>query len=307
MINKEVLSRMTRGSSKDFIGEVFFDGLQLMLGEDIQDRLVIFCHGMNQRVKSKDVLSVDINAITAGREIKEFVQLNLARNGLYHQLPELLFHPLVVSSPGMSNKEVVDAIKANEEQERELVKFFAPFDTLFFKESYSILNRHLNLFSNPDSRKNLLKVIDCFVDKSINITDPEKYKLFRFLVNSEQYKENLPKLSYLIHEVLDIEVRLKYEISSMSVTEFACIGGCRLGFTAGLNGLMTTEIDNVSAVIMLTEKHANTESAERLTQVVTRILEYFILSSRKIEVTYNVEANFEFELGTKRLGYDTNL
>ena len=60
----------------------------------------------------------------------------------------------------MSNKEIVEAIRANEKQDKELIQFFAPFDTEFFKEKVRINNRHLNFFSDPDSKKNFIKMIN---------------------------------------------------------------------------------------------------------------------------------------------------
>ena len=43
-----------------------------------------------------------------------------------------------------------------------VIQFFAPFDTEFFKEKVRINNRHLNFFSDPDSKKNLSLIHICF-------------------------------------------------------------------------------------------------------------------------------------------------
>lgn len=87
---------------------------------------MVNCHGMNSRVKSRDVLSVSVQHIAATNADKEYILLNLARNSIYHQLPELLFHPLVLSTPGMSNKEIVEAIRANENRIKSLYNSLHP-------------------------------------------------------------------------------------------------------------------------------------------------------------------------------------
>lgn len=91
----------------------FFEELQFILKEDLLDSLMIICHGMNPRVQSKDILSTSLRYFSTSNSYKEIVAMHLARNSMYHQLPELLFHPLVISTPGMSNKEIVEAIRIN--------------------------------------------------------------------------------------------------------------------------------------------------------------------------------------------------
>lgn len=148
LAQKKPLESIQRSQAINFVAEIFYDELQFILDRRLLDHTMVNCHGMNSRVKSRDVLSVSVQHIAATNADKEYILLNLARNSIYHQLPELLFHPLVLSTPGMSNKEIVEAIRANEKQDKELIQFFAPFDTEFFKEKVRINNRHLN-FYNP--------------------------------------------------------------------------------------------------------------------------------------------------------------
>lgn len=134
LAQKKPLESIQRSQAINFVAEIFYDELQFILDRRLLDHTMVNCHGMNSRVKSRDVLSVSVQHIAATNADKEYILLNLARNSIYHQLPELLFHPLVLSTPGMSNKEIVEAIRANEKQDKELIQFFAPFDTEFFDE-----------------------------------------------------------------------------------------------------------------------------------------------------------------------------
>ena len=301
------ISGLIGNCATDFIGEVFFDELRAVLGDTAQDHFVVSCQGMNQRVRSNDVLSTDSLSVTVNSEIKEFLQLNLARNSIYHELPELLFHPIVLSSPGMSNKEIVEAIKANEKQDKELIQFFSPFDTFFFLENHKMLNRHLNLFSDPEALSNLRRVIDSILDCKTDFTIHERFKLFTVLLNTESYKENLPLLENLLYDVLGLHVRLSYEDAEISSFAYEGIGTGVLGYDIGINGIINSEIDDVKADIRLAGEEIDCASVERLKQKVRCILEYFVLSSRSIKISYSILSNFDFELGSKRLGYDTNL
>lgn len=304
---EQALLRIQRSSAIEYVAEVFYDELQYILGEELDDRTMVRCHGMNRRVKSKDVLSVTEHFVTQANTEKKYVNLNLARNSIYHQLPELLFHPLVVSTPGMSNKEVVAAIRANEKQDKELIKFFSPFDTGFFKERVKINDRHLNFFSNPKSRKNLIRVIDAIEIKDIPISQHQKYKLFLFLCKTEQYKENLPEIEKIIQVVLGLCVRLQFTSHTVRENVYDAVGAGILGHTLGLNGDMVSETDDVSATLILDTPTDDIEEVNRCLSNVRTVLDYFILSARNVNVDYIVRGETDLILGRNRLGYNTNI
>lgn len=304
---EQALLRIQRSSAIEYVAEVFYDELQYILGEELDDRTMVRCHGMNRRVKSKDVLSVTEHFVTQTNTEKKYVNLNLARNSIYHQLPELLFHPLVVSTPGMSNKEVVAAIRANEKQDKELIKFFSPFDTGFFKERVKINDRHLNFFSNPKSRKNLIRVIDAIEIKDIPISQHQKYKLFLFLCKSEQYKENLPEIEKIIQVVLGLCVRLHFTTHTVRENVYDAVGAGILGHTLGLNGDTVSETDDVSASLILDTPTDEIEEVNRCLSNVRTVLDYFILSARNVNVDYIVRGETDLILGRNRLGYNTNI
>ena len=289
------------------ITEHYKDELQFILDRRLLDHTMVNCHGMNSRVKSRDVLSVSVQHIAATNADKEYILLNLARNSIYHQLPELLFHPLVLSTPGMSNKEIVEAIRANEKQDKELIQFFAPFDTEFFKEKVRINNRHLNFFSDPDSKKNFIKMIEVMENVELSITSHQKYKLFLFLCNAERYKENLPAIEQLLLIVLGLKVKLRLEVHEIDETVYLSVGSGCVGQTLGLNGLMISETDDLTATIILDTPTDDYEEVKTHLSNVRRILEFFILSTRNIEVDYLVRGETDFILGENRLGYNMNL
>ena len=118
-----------KSPANNFLAEVFFEELQTVLGESLMDKIVVRNHGMNSRACSRDVLDVSIEYRPITSSIEELFTLHLARNSIYHQLPEFLFHPISISSPGMSNREIVVAIQNNRKIENETIHIFSPFDT----------------------------------------------------------------------------------------------------------------------------------------------------------------------------------
>ncbi len=307
LAQKKCLDSIQRSQAIDFVAEIFYDELQYILDRRLLDHTMVNCHGMNSRVKSRDVLSVAEQHVSTANTDKEYILLHLARNSIYHQLPELLFHPLVLSTPGMSNKEIVEAIRSNEKQDKELIQFFAPFDTEFFKEKVRINNRHLNFFSDPESKKNFSKMIEVLENVELSITSHQKYKLFLFLCNAERYKENLPAIEQLLLTVLGLNVKLRMETHEINEAVYLSVGNGCIGQTLGLNGPMASETDDLTATIIFDTPTDNYEEVKIHISNVRQILEFFILSVREINVDYMVYGETDFMLGENRLGYNTNL
>ncbi|TGY31447.1 hypothetical protein [Bacteroides caecimuris] len=307
LAQKKCLDSIQRSQAIDFVAEIFYDELQYILDRRLLDHTMVNCHGMNSRVKSRDVLSVAEQHVSTANTDKEYILLHLARNSIYHQLPELLFHPLVLSTPGMSNKEIVEAIRSNEKQDKELIQFFAPFDTEFFKEKVRINNRHLNFFSDPESKKNFSKMIEVLENVELSITSHQRYKLFLFLCNAERYKENLPAIEQLLLTVLGLNVKLRMETHEINEAVYLSVGNGCIGQTLGLNGPMESETDDLTATIIFDTPTDNYEEVKIHISNVRQILEFFILSVREINVDYMVYGETDFMLGENRLGYNTNL
>lgn len=307
LTQKRSLENIQRSDAINFVAEIFYDELQYILGRRLLDDTMVNCHGMNSRVRSRDVLSVSEKHITTSNTDKEYILLNLARNSIYHQLPELLFHPLVLSTPGMSNKEIVEAIRSNEKQDKELIQFFAPFDTEFFKEKVRINNRHLNFFSDPDSKKNFIKMVEVMENVEISITSHQKYKLFLFLCHAERYKENLPAIEQMLLTVLGLKVRLQLGVHEIDEPVYLSVGNGCVGQTLGLNGPVKSETEDLAATVVFDTPTDDYEEVKTHMSNVRRILEFFILSTRNIEVDYLIQGETDFMLGENRLGYNTNL
>ena len=296
-----------KSPANNFLAEVFFEELQTVLGESLMDKIVVRNHGMNSRACSRDVLDVSIEYRPITSSIEELFTLHLARNSIYHQLPEFLFHPISISSPGMSNREIVSAIQNNRKIENETIHFFSPFDTEIFKDKVRISERYLNLFAEPGKNVILQRIVSGILGKRLTLSAYERYKLFLFLCKNSLYKENLPELEKLLYIVMGLRITLKYTYHYITDSPYGVIGDCCLGKDAGLVGPFISEQDDIEAKIIFEDKITDTAFLEDKIEMVKSVLYFFVLSTRHIEVTYTVISNTEFVLGQNYLGYDTSL
>jgi len=224
--NEKYVENFVRSEAGRLLAEVFFRELQFISGDGtLSDRLVVCNHGMNSRVWSQDVL--DIQTEDFPNTSKERVVLHLARNGIYHQLPEFLFHPISLSTPSMTNSEVVAAMRANRKKEEETIKFFQPFDTEFFKDGVNMFKRSMSLFDDPCANRILQNVSALFSLQAGFLKLGEKYRLMLFLCKAGEYKENLPALEEVLHTVFHMRVALQYRPHHISEPPHALLGECQ--------------------------------------------------------------------------------
>lgn len=304
--NEKYAENFVRSEAGKLLAEVFFRELQFISGDGtLSDRLVVRNRGMNSRVRSQDVLGIQTEDLP--NTSKERVVLHLARNGIYHQLPEFLFHPISLSTPSMTNSEVVAAMRANRKKEEETIRFFQPFDTEFFKDGVNMFKRSLSLFDDPYGNRILQNVSALFSLQAGSLKMGEKYRLMLFLCNTWKYKENLPALEVVLHTVFCMRVALQYRPHHISEPPYESLGECRLGIDSGLSGTFPSELEDVEAKVYLEEDIGNERLLKEKMDAVRFALSFFIISSRHVNVIYTVETNTEFVLGTNLLGYDTNL
>lgn len=308
-VDSTIVDEITNNMASDFIAEVFIEELEFLLNKKILDNIIVKNHGMNTRAESKDVLQVSSNFISKiDNSFEENIVIHLSRNSIYHQLPEIFFFPLSLDVQSNSKKEVVGAIRSNREKEKGNIEFFSLFDTEIFKEKVRINNRSLNFFSDKRSKQNLLDIFKQIIGENLHMSNESFYKLFLNLCNAEYYKENLPKLEELIKVVLNLNVKINYVPCEISSNPFFCLGEATLGINFGLGGTFLSEIDDVEVVILLDDSIADYKSIEKNIILIKEVLRFFLISSRKIHVTYRTNsADSSFVLSQKYLGYDSYL
>lgn len=72
LAQKKPLESIQRSQAINFVAEIFYDELQFILDRRLLDHTMVNCHGMNSRVKSRDVLSVSVQHIATTNADKEY-------------------------------------------------------------------------------------------------------------------------------------------------------------------------------------------------------------------------------------------
>ncbi len=297
---------LKKTSLSDFVAEVFFEEMEFILGYDLIDFIAIQNKGMNSRSLSKDVVGISVDYLSTQQSFKENIVIHLSRNSIYHQLPEVLFHPLVISDPTMSNREIVEAIRENKKAEERNVFFFRPFDTFLFQEKVRLSRRRLTpLFENNIS-SNLYKLIIRLLDLNFSISVDGVYKLFLGICESENFKEDFQKIESLIFLVLGLDIKLNYKKKYLK-SPFESLGDGLLGVDMGVAGYSISEKDDIRATLFLSEPVSDYSILMKNIDSVRKILSFFVLVCRDIYVEYEIMNGGNFILSENHLGYDTYL
>ncbi len=299
------LYEVKKSTISSFVAEVFMEELKFILGDNNKD-FFIKKEGVNQRSFSQDVveLSNHVYTDTENDEIKELIFVHISRNSLYHQLPEVFFHPLSIGSSDKSNREIVAAVKENRKNEKDNINFFIPFDSEIFKHKQELTNRFLHLYTNKDARNNMFAIAKRIIQKPLSLDKDQLYLLLLHLCNAEQLKENLSKISEVIKSIMGYTVGLKYKRKIIGDSPFLELGHGVIGYDFGLHGKVVSEQDDVIATIDLEEQLDYTE-LKRCITLVKEILTFFIFSNREVQVQYRFLGNNFLSLGNCCLGYDT--
>lgn len=294
-------SRIKKQVNSNLRAEILFYELQQIL-KTKKNVLVKFV-GVSKRNQSKDVL--DITTMLYQDETgftNEAIVLHISKNSIYHNLPELLFHPLSISNATMSNKEIVNEVKKNKEAENEALGFFMPLDNELFKLSSELLNRSLHVFN--DNNTLFFKIIDELIAIDYELSNLQKQNLFLFLCDGEIYKENLSEIEKLLSLLLENPVKIKYKKHIINQSAYLGLGNVILGFDSGLCGAFESEIDDLEITLFF-DGTIDYNILTKKIDLTRKIMEYFIISARKIDIVFFNNYQLGIKLNENYLGINT--
>lgn len=281
--------------------EILFYELQQILKTN--NHVFVKFVGVSKRNQSKDI--VDISTILFQDETgftNEAVVLHLTKNSIYHNLPELLFHPLSISNATMSNKEIVNEVKKNKEIEESTLDFFMPLDNELFKLNTKLLNRSLHLFN--DNNALFFNILDELLAIDYQLSSRQKQNLFLFLCEGDKRKENLPELEHLLSLLLENPVKMKYKKHIINQSPYLGLGNAVLGFDSGLCGAFESEIDDLEVTLFFDGTIDYTILTKKI-DLTKKLLEYFIISARKIHILFFNNYQLGIKLNENYLGINT--
>ena len=286
--------------------EILYYELQNILKEK---KILTKFVGVSKRNNSKDLKDISTLLFQEKDEtgfINEAIVLHLSKNSIYHCLPELLFHPLSISNPTMSNKEIVEAVKKNKALEEETLTFFMPFDNELFNLSVNLSNRALHLFN--DNSQLFYAILDDILAIDYELDNHQKQNLFLYLCEVERLKENLSELEGVLKMLLNIPVKLNYKkhIISKKHTAFKDLSEGVLGYDFGLSGDVESELDDVEATLYFDGSIDYLELMKKM-DLTQKILQYFIIPGRKVNILFFNNYQLGITVNENYLGINTIL
>lgn len=281
--------------------EILFYELQQILKEN--HHVFVKFVGVSKRNQSKDI--VDISTILFQDETgftNEAVVLHLTKNSIYHNLPELLFHPLSISNANMSNKEIVNEVRKNKEIEESTLAFFMPLDNELFRLNAKLLNRSLHLFN--DNNGLFFSILDELLAIDYELSSSQKQNLFLFLCDGDKRKEDLPELEQLLSLLLENPVKMKYKKHTIHQSPYLGLGSAVLGYDSGLCGAFESEIDDLEVTLFF-DGTIDFNILTKKIDLTKKILDYFIIAARKIHILFFNKYQLGIKLNENYLGINT--
>lgn len=295
------INRLKTEINSDLRAEILYYELQHRLKKETT--VLTKFDGVSKRSNSKDLIDVSTLLYQDNTGYtNEALVLHLSKNSIYHNLPELLFHPLSISNATMSNKEIVAEVKKNKEAEKDTLEFFMPFDHELFMQNVDLANRSLHLFN--DNNILFFKIIDDLLAIDFKLSNFQKQNLFVFLCEGDIRKENLPELEKLLSLLLDNPVKLKYKKNIIKEIPYLQLGKAVLGFNLGLCGDLESEIDDVEVSLFFDGTIDYTILSQKM-ELTRKILEYFIIAARKIDILFFNNYQLGIKLNENYLGINT--
>jgi len=174
------------------------------------DDLLILPLGPRQRAFAKEIAGMSVTQTDVTD--KKILQVQVNRDGLYDMLPEGLFHRPPASSLMITEEEMVKDIIDRREEEKQVRRFFAPFEA-----EINHLRTRVELYENRLDKKNEYddliniflkewKEFSCFTNKQMLI-------LIHVLPVIHEQRNNLDFIGKVLTMLFKTPVLLSYKLA----------------------------------------------------------------------------------------------
>ena len=177
-----------------------------------------------------------------------------------------------------------------------------PLDNELFKLNTKLLNRSLHLFN--DNNALFFNILDELLAIDYQLSSRQKQNLFLFLCEGDKRKENLPELEHLLSLLLENPVKMKYKKHIINQSPYLGLGNAVLGFDSGLCGAFESEIDDLEVTLFFDGTIDYTILTKKI-DLTKKLLEYFIISARKIHILFFNNYQLGIKLNENYLGINT--
>lgn len=126
MKRRDLSQLLTDTLDTDFKAEVI--AAEMIENKVPAEEIIVISLGPSKRSFRRDVDAVSHE--TSDYNNKEYTHITTHKEGLYDMLPEGLFHSPTLPKSATSQKEIIDAIKIHQSEERNARRFFLPYEAV---------------------------------------------------------------------------------------------------------------------------------------------------------------------------------
>ena len=189
------------------------------------------------RSVERDIKSIKLN----NEGIKEVIEFELNREGIYDMLPETIFH--FNDTKKNSSTQIIDEVKKNRKEEAEARRFFLPFENEFYiKRLYLELQQQFFLkFDSVDSNRLLFESL---YYNSSKLSDFQILSLLYIIPLANKIRADIEKTQFCLAKLIGLPIEVFY---SQTITN-NYISNTLNGLGYSLLGVNTIAGDSVSTV-----------------------------------------------------------
>ena len=252
----------------------------------------IICNGNSGRNYSNDIISVKLISHLIDATYKNIHVIKLSRNGIYHSLPEVLFHSLTIGSTFANVDDIKAAIKYNRRKTEEAHHFFSVFDNELFLIKAALFKRQ---FEWPISDQNFVgKLIQEFLLLKNRNSTKQARLLLNTLSKHQDLKSNHKALGEFLTILLEKTVNVKAVRHQFQDFPYGTLGEGLLGLSIGLSGTCYAELDDLLIEIWLEDEDELNTKTQQEKKYLLGIMELFNVASASVHIQYRVKKD---ELG----------
>lgn len=247
----------------------------------------IICNGNSGRNYSNDIIDVKLIGHLIDTTYKNIHVVKLSRNGIYHSLPEVLFHSLTIGSTFANVEDIKAAIKYNRRKTEESYRFFSVFDNELFLIKTALFKRQLE-WPTGDKR-----FVGKLVQELLLLEKSNSARQARLLLNTlskhQHLKDNHEALGEFLTILLEKTVRVKAVRHQFTDSPYTALGEGLLGLSIGLSGTCYAELDDMLIEIWLEDEQDLNTKTKTEKAYLLGIMELFNIASSAITIQYRVK------------------
>lgn len=224
-------SHVINGLDTDYKAEIVVAGFWEQ-GYDME-RTLISRKGGSRRGYSKDIENVDVDF--SQTDLCDYLYININRNGIYDNLPEVLFHSPFVSGTDRSKNDILKEIQEHREKERRIRRLFGPMEATLdhFRVSMQLHERRI---IQKNQYRNYIEIFTPYWPFIKLLPLHQAVYFMRAVPMIQDINNDFGQMSQVMSGTLGVPVRIKN--GSMSVTKYITLDGrlsrlghCKLGET----------------------------------------------------------------------------